>query len=180
MLIESKRLVLRPVEMEDAEFLAGLINDPKVRDVLGAYSLIAPVSIESERNWIAQANARDREAHVIIEVKRERRAIGILSVKDIDGRNSSAHLSIMIERQSWGKGYGSEAIKAAVSFLVERLNIHRIWLRVDEENHRAIRCYERCGFKFDGVLREDHFSNGIRKSSIIMSFLSTEYRRGKR
>ncbi|MEM2839658.1 MAG: GNAT family protein [Thermoplasmata archaeon] len=174
-MIETNRLVLRPVEMEDAEFLADLINDPKVRDMLGAYSLVAPISVDAERNWIAQANAKDKEAHAIIEVKKEKRPIGILSVKDIDGRNSSAHLSIILERKSWGRGYGSEAIKAAVSFLVERMNVHRIWLRVDEENARAIRCYEKCGFRFDGVVREDHFRNGSWKNSLLMSLLSTEY-----
>ena len=166
--------------MEDAGFLANLINDPKVREVLGAYSLVAPMSVDAERNWIAQANAKDREAHVIIEIKREKRPIGILSVKDMDGRNSSAHLSIILERKSWGRGYGSEAIGATVSFLVERMNVHRIWLRVDENNSRAIRCYEKCGFRFDGVLREDHHTNGSWRNSLIMSLLSTEYWRMKR
>ena len=166
--------------MEDAEFLASLINDPEVRGILGAYSLIAPISVETEKNWIAQANAKDNEAHVIIEIKKEKRSIGILSIKDIDHRNSSAQISIIIERQSWNMGYGSEAVRTAISFLIERMNMHRIWLRVDENNHRALRCYEKCGFKFDGVLREDHFSDGRWKSSLVMSLLSTEYWKERR
>ena len=72
------------------------------------------------------------------------------------------------------------AVRTAISFLIERMNMHRIWLRVDENNHRALRCYEKCGFKFDGVLREDHFSDGRWKSSLVMSLLSTEYWKERR
>ncbi len=174
--IETKRLVLRALEPEDAEFLAGVVNDPEVRDLLGAYELVFPVGPKAEAKWIASVSAREGEAHMTVTLRRGGRPIGILSVKDMDDRNASAHLSIVLERPSWDQGFGTEAVAGVLDFLFNRMNVHRVWLRVNERNVRAIRCYEKCGFSRDGILREDHFERGCWASSIIMSVLADEFR----
>lgn len=180
MLIETKRMTLRAVEMDDAKFLASLVNDPDVRRNLGSYTLIHPVSMEMERNWINQASKKEDEANMIVELKKGHQPIGILTVKKIDKRNASAHIGILIEKNSWDKGFGTEAIKGALKMLFGRMNMRRIWLRVDEENARAIRCYEKCGFTLEGVLRQDHIKDGVWKNSLIMSILSGEFKEGKK
>lgn len=174
--VKTKRLVLRSIEKRDASFLAELVNDPDVRHELSPNTLIFPVSLEMEERWISDASAKENEAHMIIELKRGSRSIGILSVKDIDKRNTSASLNIILNKDVWGKGYGTEAINGILDFLFERLNMHRVWLRVDERNSRAIRCYEKCGFSMEGVLRDDHFFEGCWRNSLIMSILSGEFR----
>jgi len=178
--IETKRLVMRAVEPEDAEFLAGLVNDPEVRGSLGAYDLVYPMSVDMEERWIQEAGSKEDEAHLIIAGRRDGRPIGVLSVKDISWRNASAHLTIMLERGSWGRGYGTEAVSGALGFLFDGLNMHRVWLRVLDTNERAIRCYEKCGFRKDGTLREDVFTGGTWHSSHIMSILADEFRRMRR
>jgi len=173
--IETKRLVLRNVEPEDAQFLADLVNNPEVRNLLGAYSLVFPVSVEVESRWIAEASKKENEAHLILAKKKGLVPMGILSIKEVSLRNGSAHLSIIIQEKDWDKGYGTEAISGVLEFMFMRLNGHRIWLRVDVRNARAIRCYEKCGFKVEGTLREDHFAAGKWQDSYIMSILRSEY-----
>ena len=174
--IETKRFVLRALEPEDASFLASLVNDPEVRDALGAYDLVFPVSVDAETKWIVEASKKDDQAHLVITKKSDSTPLGLLSVKDLNSRNASGHLSIILERKSWDKGYGTEVLKGTLEFLFDKMNFHRIWLRVSEGNHRAIRCYEKCGFSREGMLREDHFAHGGWKNSFIMSVLSEEYR----
>lgn len=178
--IETERLVLRAVEPDDAGFLADLINDPEVRASLGAYDLVYPVSKDMEEKWIRERSARDDESHLIVTCRRGRGPLGMLSIKDINWRNSSAHITIMLERASWDKGYGSEAVSGALDFLFNKMNMHRVWLRVVETNARAIRCYEKCGFRREGTLREDVHTRGRWRSSHIMSVLADEFRGRKR
>jgi RimJ/RimL family protein N-acetyltransferase len=178
--IETKRLVLRALEPEDAETMARIINDPKVRESLGAYNLVFPTSTELERRWIADSGKRAGESNMAITLRSDGRMLGLLALRDINGRNGSAHLAIMIERKAWDKGYGSEAIAGAVGHLFDALNMHRVWLRVDQGNARAIRCYEKCGFRKEGVLREDHFAHGGWRSSYLMSVLTSDLRRRSR
>lgn len=180
MLIETRRLVLRPVEPEDAGFLAGLMDEIDLHDSSGPHSLIYPTSKEIEERWISQIGSRSDEAHMIIEKRAGKIPIGVISATEIEKRNSSAQIGIRLKEECGDQGYGTEAMRGAVGFMFETLNIHRVWLRADEENARAIRCYEKCGFSLEGVLRENHFRNGVWKSSVVMSILRDELKGEKR
>ena len=174
--IETKRLILRAVEPQDARFLADLVNDPDVRKVIGAYDLVFPMSIGMEDRWI-EAVSKSEDVHMIVMLRSTCSPLGILSVKDVNKRNGSAHLSIILQRKSWDKGYGTEAVTSVLRFLFDRKNMHRVWLRVAEHNGRAIACYKKCGFKIEGTLREDHYSGSAWHSSYLMSILESDYRR---
>lgn len=179
MLIETKRLTMRSVEPADAGFLADLFNNADPLDSSAPYDLVYPLSREMEEDWISKIQGMDEEAHMIVETRKGHRPIGIISVNDIDGRNASAALRIRLEEESWDKGFGTEAVAATARFMFERMNLKRVWLRVDENNARAIRCYEKCGFMLEGVLREDHIRDGGWKNSLVMSLLPGDLREGK-
>jgi len=174
--IETKRLVLRAVEPKDARFLTDLINDPDVRSAMGAYDLVFPMSADMEERWIESVSKKD-EVHLIVTLRTGGSPLGMLSLKDINDRNGSAHLSIILQKKSWGKGYGTEAVTGALCLLFDRMNMHRVWLRVAEYNKRAIACCKKCGFKVEGTLRDDHFAGATWRSSQVMSVLENEFRR---
>lgn len=73
-------------------------------------------------------------------------------------------------------GLGTETTFLLLQYGFETMGWHRFDLKVLEYNHRAIRCYERCGFKREGILRESAFINGQYYADIIMSILANEYR----
>jgi RimJ/RimL family protein N-acetyltransferase len=174
--IETKRLTLRAVEPRDARFLADLTNDPDVRGVLGAYDLVFPMSVEMEERWI-ESVSKTEDVHMIAVLKSDSSSLGIVSIKDINKRNGSAHISIILQKKSWDKGYGTEAVTGVLYFLFERRNLHRVWLRVADYNDRAIKCYKKCGFKIEGTLREDHYAGNAWRSSYMMSIVDHEFRR---
>lgn len=176
MLIETKRLTLRAVEPEDAEFLASLFNEAGASDPDAPRELIYPVSEEAEMAWISSLPRRSGDAQMIIEKRKGGAALGIVSVDEMDWRNASARLRIRITRESWENGFGAEAIGATVAFLFDRMNFRRVWLRVDEGNSRAIRCFEQCGFVLEGVMREDHVRDGGWRNSLLMSKLKSDRR----
>ena len=178
MRIETKRLELRAVEPEDAGFLAGLFNETDLTGDDAPRDLIYPISKEAEESWISALPDLQDEAHMMVEKRKGKQPIGIVSVDEMDFRNASARLRVRLTRESWDCGFGAEAVDGLVNFLFDRMNIRRVWLRVDEGNARAIRCFERCGFILEGVMRDDHLRDGSWRNSLLMSILSTDKRRG--
>ena len=62
----------------------------------------------------------------------------------------------------------------AISVLL-RSRDGRVWLRVFADNARAIRAYEKVGFQHEGRLRQDNFSNGAFRDTLLMGLLRSEW-----
>jgi len=77
--------------------------------------------------------------------------------------------------ENLSKGIGTEATKLILEYAFDILNLHRIDLKVLDYNKRGRRCYEKCGFKVDGILRENAFIEGAYCSDIVMSILENEF-----
>ena len=73
------------------------------------------------------------------------------------------------------QGFGREATRLVVDWGFRRLNAHRIWLGCNEENIGAVKCYEKVGFKREGVLRDEIFCNGKYVNAVRYSILEQEW-----
>ena len=80
------------------------------------------------------------------------------------------------DKESWDKGYGTEATTLLVRYAFETLNLNRVWLHVFEENARAVRAYEKAGFRREGLLRQDHYRDGRYHNTIVMGLLRDEWK----
>jgi len=79
------------------------------------------------------------------------------------------------ERDYWGKGYGTDAMKLCIQFAFTELNAHRVSLGVHEYNPRAMRSYEKAGFRLEGRTRGDVMREGKRTDSFWMGILREEW-----
>jgi len=87
----------------------------------------------------------------------------------------SVYTGIFIgEKEYWGQGYGTEAIKLFLRYLFVDKQLHKVAVTVSDFNKRAIRAYEKCGFRKDGVLRDNAIVNGKFIDHIVMSILEDE------
>jgi RimJ/RimL family protein N-acetyltransferase len=103
------------------------------------------------------------------------RLIGMVSLSKPDlAGNSWVGIGIG-DRQDWGKGYGTEAMRLALKFGFNEVNLQRVSLDVFEYNPRAIRSYEKAGFKHEGCLRQCLLRDGQRWDLIYMSILRSEW-----
>ena len=102
--------------------------------------------------------------------------LGLISLTDIDFLNQTADLHIMIgNADNQGKGAGTFAVKQMLNHAFYNMNLHRVQLKVLEDNQRAIRLYEKIGFVREGILRECRFKNGKHVNLINYSILRSEY-----
>jgi len=76
------------------------------------------------------------------------RAIGQINYNDIKRGDNSVELDIIIaEDRDKNKGYGSDALQTLSRYLSHRMNIQKCWIEVITKNPRAIRAYEKAGFR---------------------------------
>jgi RimJ/RimL family protein N-acetyltransferase len=175
-MVYGKRIRLRAVEREDVQKFHEWVNDPEVTRNLGLY---LPMSMQDETTWFEGLGKRDpNEKPLAIEIRKGKawKLIGNCGAFGIDTVNRSAELGIMIgAKEEWNKGYGSEAMTLLLQHGFETLNLHRIFLRVYEENVRAVRSYEKAGFVFEGKLRQAVYKHGNYDDVLIMSVLRSEW-----
>ena len=103
--------------------------------------------------------------------------IGTVSLEKIDNINRTATLGIFIGDKNYrSQGYGTEAIKLLLEYGFKYMNLYNISLDLMEFNTRALKCYEKCGFKEYGRRRKCKFINGRYYDCISMDILQEEFR----
>ncbi|MFQ6000848.1 MAG: GNAT family N-acetyltransferase [Anaerolineae bacterium] len=128
-----------------------------------------------EERWFERQLTDEKSRIFAIETEKGVH-IGNIGLHEIDHKDGKATLGIVIgEKGYWDQGYGTDAIKALLRFAFEELNLHRLYLSVFDFNKRAIRCYEKCGFRQEGVLRESLFRAGRYQNEILMGILRQEF-----
>lgn len=167
------RVYLRALEREDAPLLREWINDPEVTRFLQIYR---PMNLPAEEQFIDKANQGEHDLVLGIAMRATDQLVGGIGLHAIDFKDRHAGVGIMLGvKDEWSKGYGGEAIQLLVRHAFETLNLNRVWLRVYEYNERARRCYERIGFRLEGVLRQDHFIQGRYWDTLTMAILREEW-----
>jgi RimJ/RimL family protein N-acetyltransferase len=162
--------MLVPLREEDAETLFLWITD---RELVELSSRFAPPTPEQHRRWFDEVRSGDDvEIYGIRLVEDEGRLIGSCQLHSIDHDHKSAELQIRIgERDSWGRGLGTEAVTLLVRRAFEGLGLHRVQLQVFATNARAIRAYEKAGFELEGRRRDAAFVGGSYVDVLVMATL---------
>jgi len=151
MMIRGGKVFLRPIQPDDFPLLVGWTNDPEISRLMeGDY----PATLEECETWY-RAGLRSRHSQrFALCAAKDGRLIGDAALDHIAWRSGDAELRIRIgEKTYWNQGYGEDAVNALLDHAFSTMNLRRVYLRVFAFNQRAIRCYEKCGFRKEGRLR---------------------------
>ncbi len=103
-----------------------------------------PFTEEQEIRWVRE-KLRE-QAPVFSMIDRESgRFIGNIELMNVSA--SAGELGVAVTADQQDRGYGTEAVSAMTKYGMERLGLKRIYLRTNPDNARAIRVYEKCGFR---------------------------------
>ena len=131
------------------------------------------ISIENEKIYLEKLSKE--HTYSIIDIATNE-LIGNCGYDSIDHVNQTAGIGIFIgNKKYWNKGYGTEALILLMDFGFKALNLHNIFLNVYSFNERAIRCYEKIGFKIIGRKRESLLRGKERHDNILMDILYDEF-----
>ena len=178
-MIIGEQIRFRAIEKEDLPIFVKWLNDPEVRQGL---SMIMPLSLAEEENWFEELLKKPQyEKPLAIEIQPDPQLdewifVGNCGLFGINWQNRFAEVGIFIgEKGYWNQGFGTKSIRLILKYGFEDLNLHRIWLRVFENNTRAIRSYEKAGFTNEGKFREAQYLDGKYMDVMIMSMLKPEW-----
>lgn len=170
------RLVgLGPIDRRWLSLYQRWLNDFEVTRTLAIGN--HPVTLEAEGEWYDRAwRSTDSFTFTIYDLA-SGRPIGLTDLRRIDDRERTAEFGILIgEKEFWGRGYGTEATSLLLDFAFDSLGLHNVLLIVFADNTRAIRAYERAGFRIVGRRRESHRPGGRAVDEVLMDCLSTDPR----
>jgi RimJ/RimL family protein N-acetyltransferase len=169
--MEGLLVRLRAHEASDYGPLNELFTDHEVMEGIG---FAMPQSSQGYREFVQSTRGKDDRLHLVIERLEDRQAVGGCSLEAIEARNRAAVLGIWIGKPYWNRGYGTDAMRTLCRFGFRHMNLQRIELHVFSVNPRAVRVYERVGFKVEGTRRRSQFVGGRYVDSYVMGLLAEE------
>ena len=140
-----------------------------------------PARMESEKKikeWVEKQNedgSQPQRYSFSVRTLEEDKHIGFC-VLWVDMIHKEAWVGIGIgDREFWGRGYGTDMMKLCLQYAFMELNMQRVSLGLHEYNPRALRSYEKAGFRLEGRTRKDLMREGKRYDSLWMGILRDEW-----
>lgn len=169
------KVYLRALELGDAAAINVWRNDEEIQLLTGGNKYF--VSLEGERDWVAQKMNSDKEVYLAICLAESKKMIGYLSLNSIDLRNRRCDWGgIVLDRdERKNSGYGSEAAYLVLKHAFCELGLNKVtgyWL----ETHKvSIMLGKLLGFREEGKFREHVFKGGKFHNVVVMSLLKPEF-----
>jgi aminoglycoside 6'-N-acetyltransferase len=103
-------------------------------------------------------------------------AVGFIQhYQELDDEYLHAGMDIFLVERAQGRGAGTDAIRTLAHYLVHQLGHHRLIIDPAADNLRAIRCYEKVGFRRVGIMREyERGGDGTFHDGLLMDLLARE------
>jgi len=172
--LRGEKVYLRPLEREDLPWIVKWTNDPEVRGLIGE---VRPMNAVDATAYFERIQSdRDRVWFVVVR-QENRRIIGEAGLLRMFNPWRTTDLTMIIgEPDARGKGCGTEAILLLLNYAFGYLNFHRVSIGVVGFNEKAVRFYEKVGFKKEGVQRDGYYYNHRYHDFVMMSLLEDEFR----
>ncbi|PLW74540.1 GNAT family N-acetyltransferase [Streptomyces sp. SCUT-3] len=166
---------LRPMGLPDAEALWRWNHDPDVmRWMEDGYA--QPLS-QVEKRLAERPRNTYGDVLLGIEVLAGEKLVGLVRLHGAEPETGCSEIDIYIgEKEYWGRGIATDAMRTACRYGFEKMRLHRITLTVVTENHAARRVYEKVGFVEEGRLRQVFRRDGRWHDMFVMGLLEGELR----
>jgi len=135
-------------------------------------------SARATREWLEKEMDNQRSSLYLFSIctLEDDSLVGQIGLDGVVWSHGESFVGVSLgERQNWGKGYGTDAMRILLHYAFSELNLQRVSLTVFEYNSRAIRSYEKVGFKVEGRVRQFLNRDGRRWDMIFMGILREEW-----
>lgn len=145
--IETSRLLIRPIRLDDLDKLAEIVADAKVMRYIGNGS---PLDRDQTEAYIRKTMRSEEEngySRYAVCLRDSEILIGVCGFMDFRGE---VDFGWRYARAFWGKGFATEAARAVLDYGVRSIGLRRIVCQAYTENRASIRVIEKLGIPFDG------------------------------
>jgi RimJ/RimL family protein N-acetyltransferase len=175
-MIPGETINLRAVERHDVSLLHRWFNDPVVMAGWGWSAAVRSIqSVAGQvEDWLARETAFDRPEALIAE-SLAGDPIGLIIARVDRSEARSVELSLLVDADHWGQGIGMDMMQTILDACFGGWGVHRIGVRVEEGNERALALYRRLGFVDEGRLRQAAFRDGRHTDLLLFGQLAAEW-----
>ena len=172
--LETRDLLLRPMEMRDARDVYAWSSDPEV----ARYVLWEPHRNLSDTRgylrWMRWQYRHGSPASWGIVLRSSGQVIGTIGFMWVSVENHTAEVGYSLGREHWNRGYMTQALAAVIQSAFPALALRRIEAQRDARNPASGRVLEKCGFEQEGVLRSRLFNKGEQIDLVMYSILRAQ------
>jgi RimJ/RimL family protein N-acetyltransferase len=137
-----------------------------------------PYTLADAESWVTMAPAADPETQFAIEVAGEAvGGIGLFLQQDVE--RYSAEIGYWLGEAHWGRGIATAAVRVFTEDAFDRFGLCRIYANVFASNPGSCRVLERCGYQFEGRMRQASVKNGQVLDSLLYATVR-EFKGGER
>lgn len=170
--LHGNKVSLRPIQKEDFVKIVQWSNCSEANQF---NEVDYPQSLAECELWFK--SFKSNRYQEVFAITLNDNIIGNIELDHITWRSGDAELKIRIgEKYFMDQGYGTDAIRTLLLYAFFKLNLSRIYLKVYTDNPRAIRCYQKVGFKKEGKLTRRNLQKHFREI-FLMRILKSEYQR---
>jgi len=172
--LTGKRVYLRPLAKEDSVYLRKWSDDAEIRGLIGEVTSMSQADCEKFLEEVCADNSRE---WFVVVIKKNDRVIGEAGLLRMFPAWRTTDVSVIIgEKEEWGKGYGTETILLLLDYAFRHLDFHRVAIGVVGFNERALRFWEKVGFRREGIQRDGYYYDDKYYDFVTMSILEDEFR----
>lgn len=173
--LETERLLLRELNVSDADDLFEIFGSEEVTKYYGMYVFKEIEEIKKMIRYFIDGFKEERQIRWCIVEKLSGKAIGTCGFHSISQLHFRVEIGYELSETYWGQGYMHEALQRIVKYGFEELNFMRIEGLIYPDNKASRKSLEKLGFKEEGLLRGYMYFRGEMTDLLMYSLLSKEY-----
>ncbi|MGD6842823.1 GNAT family N-acetyltransferase [Bacillus infantis] len=173
--IETDRLLLRKVKLEDAADILRYLSDPEVTKYYGIEPFADLEDARSEIGWYERILKEGTGVRWGISLKGGKELIGSCGFLNMEPGHFRADIGLELDPAYWNQGIGTEAIEAIIRYGFENLNLMRIQALIEPANLQSQRLFGKCGFIREGLLRNYEYTCGKFDDLLMFSIINADH-----
>jgi ribosomal-protein-alanine N-acetyltransferase len=168
---------LRKAKLTDAQELFNITQDKEVMKYygMGAYDTLSEA--EDEIKWFLSLLDEEQGVRWIIADSTNDKYIGDVGIFNYNPDQNRIEIGFKLKRDYWNKGIMSSCIKQVLDFGFNDMKVNRIEALIDKRNPACKNTLKKCGFSYEGLLREYELENEEYVDLEMHSILFREYKR---
>jgi len=170
--LRTNRLLLRQFLSSDVDDVLAYRDDAEFSRYLP--HIAQPFTRQDAEQFVARNIAEPWDEFPTFAVVLSGTVIGTVNL-DINQADGIAILGFAIGSADWGKGIGSEAVRAAVAWSFQAFGLAKIWATTDARNVRSQRLMEKLGMRLEGRLRSHERARDGRTDKLCYGLLRVEW-----
>mgnify|MGYP002713094876 CR=1 FL=1 len=171
-ILYTNRLMLRPLELYDAEPMYQLIQHRDVAMTL--LNIMYPYSQDAALDFIHYAHRQTRSGEALYwAILQDDVFMGVIGLT-MRPQHNGAEIGYWLGVPYWGMGYATEAARRILQYAFGELKLHRIHAVCFADNIASVRVLEKIGLQHEGTLRHHYLHWGVYKDAAYFGILNED------